>query len=130
MLLHRQKTVIQSGQQQKGDSMIRLSELQKRVYVDKQCVEFTYYLPVGEKNTLEVRFSLIADKLWSVFSIIRVDNSFTRVIYDGAITQHASNMKLEDICAQGLVCILRASNDMAQMFQGIAYSASQVVKDM
>lgn len=110
--------------------MIKLGDLTKRVYIERECVEFTYVLPVGEKNAIEANFKKIDDAIWSVFSIIRVDNSFTRVIYDGCIKQYASQMSLESICAQGMTCILRAANDMAQMFQGIAYSATEAVKGM
>ena len=106
--------------------MIALRDLTRREYIDKQCVDFTYFLPVGD-NAVEIRFSKIDGMVWSVFAMIRLNNAFGRVIYDGVIKQHAQSMKLEDICAQGILCILRAANDMQQMFANISYSAMKVV---
>lgn len=110
--------------------MISLADLKKRVYVERQCVEFTVYIRADRENTVELKFSKLDDRLWSLFVVIRVSNSFTRVIYDGGVPLPSRDMKLEDIAATGIECFLRACNDMSGMFSTIAYAASSAIRGM
>lgn len=110
--------------------MIALRDLHDRTYVNKQCTEFTYNLEIGEKNVIPIRFVKIDNTVWSVFAYVRVNNAFRFTLFDGVIRQYAMSMKLEEICAQGLVTMLRASTDMCQLFQTISFEASKIVGDM
>lgn len=110
--------------------MISLRDLHNRVYVDRVCIEFTYNLEIGERNMVPVTFRKFDDGMWSVFAYIRVNNSYHAVVFDGVIQQMARNMTLEEVCAQGLITVLRASTDMSKLFQDISFSSSKVVGDM
>lgn len=110
--------------------MISRDDLKNRVYRDRECVEFTYELYVTDKAFIPIKFSRLSDDMWDVFVYITVPNSFRYVLYDGAIKQYSRNMTLEEVCAQGIVTVLRASTDMAKLFQDIAYSSSKVVGDI
>lgn len=110
--------------------MISRDELKNRVYSDRECVEFTYELYVTDKAFIPIKFSRLGDDMWDVFVYITVPNSFRYVLYDGAIKQYSRNMTLEEVCAQGIVTVLRASTDMAKLFQDIAYNSSKVVGDI
>lgn len=110
--------------------MIALRDLHDRTYVNKECTEFTYNLEIGERNVIPIRFVKIDTAAWSVFAYVRVNNAFRFSLFDGVIRQYAMSMKLEEVCAQGLVTMLRASTDMGQLFQTMAFEASKVVGDM
>lgn len=110
--------------------MISRDELKNRIYRDRECVEFTYELYVTDKFFIPIKFTRIGDDLWDVFVYITVPNSFRYVLYDGAIKQYSRNMTLEEVCAQGIVTVLRASTDMAKLFQDISYSSSKIVGDI
>lgn len=110
--------------------MIALRDLHDRTYVNKECTEFTYNFEINEGNVIPIRFVRVATATWSVFAYIRVNSAFNSVVFDGVIRQYAMSMKLEEVCAQGLVTVLRASTDMGQLFQTMAYEASKIVADM
>lgn len=110
--------------------MVSRSDLKNRVYQGRECTEFTYNLYITDKVFVPIKFSRIGEDLWDIFVYITVPNSFRYVLYDGAIKQYSRNMTLEEVCAQGVVTVLRASTDMAKLFQDMAYSSSKIVGDI
>lgn len=110
--------------------MISLRDLKDRTYKERVCTEFTYELYVTDSLFIPIRFTRVTQDMWNVFAYIAVSNSFRYVLYDGVIQQYSRNMTLEEVCAQGLVSVLRASTDMAKLFQDISFNASKIVGDM
>lgn len=110
--------------------MISLRDLKSREYKERVCVSFTYDLYVTDTLFIPISFTRVTQDMWNVFAYIAVSNSFRFALYDGVIQQYSRNMTLEEVCAQGLVSVLRASTDMAKLFQDISFNASKIVGDM
>ena len=101
--------------------MIKLGDLEGRVYDGKNCIQFTY------SGFLFMRDNAESD--WVVQSVIPFSNGFMPVTFLAKVDAHDPN-NVPMVFATGMLQLVKACEEVSDTLAQVSYMASESVRGM
>lgn len=115
--------------------MIRLKDLQNRVYSGKQCVRFDVAIPASDNKFVLAQFTRAqyegaADNEWNMRLVLNRTRDKDSEVYNFGYIMPKSNLPLELIAATGLKYLQLYIKEEVQMKSNMDFAIGEITSGM
>ena len=113
--------------------MIRLKDLQNRVYSGKQCVRFEVAIPIDDKRFNMAQFTKVAlssDCHWNMRIITNRTREKDSEVYNFGYIMPRDNLPLELIAATGLKYFQAYLKEEVQLKSNVDFAIGEIISGM
>lgn len=104
--------------------MIKLSDLEGRSYLNRECLTFHYWLKDDDGERVQLLQFINVSGKWIVQAVLQDGNAWQELV------DEVTYKKLENVCANGVVKFQKWLQDRAFHEQELAYYCDQSLKGM